>query len=73
MNYKQKLGYTCLGAAIMLIGIGVGSIVSPPLIAQRNGVFDEVNCSRLSIFDESKREVITLFAINGKSAAADSR
>ena len=35
MNQKQKCFYTALGAAIMLIGIGVGAIICPPLIAQR--------------------------------------
>ena len=35
-----------LGAIIMLIGLTVGAIVSPPLIAQRNGVFDEIECSK---------------------------
>ena len=43
MNQKQKFGYTVLGALIMLVGIGVGSIVSPPLIAQRDGVFGELS------------------------------
>ena len=27
MTQKQKFGYTALGALIMLVGIGVGSIV----------------------------------------------
>jgi hypothetical protein len=31
MNYKQKLGYTLLGAGIMLIGLAVGAIVAPPM------------------------------------------
>ena len=35
MNHKQKYFYTALGAFIMLTGMGVGAIVSPPLIAQR--------------------------------------
>ena len=34
MNLKQKCFYTALGAVIMLIGLGIGAIVSPPLIAQ---------------------------------------
>ncbi len=37
MNYKQKLRYKLLGAVIILVGIGTGSIISPPLIAQHNG------------------------------------
>ena len=56
MNNKQKFGYTLLGALIMLIGIGVGAIVSPPLIAQRDGVFDEIQCRRLKTVDENGNE-----------------
>ena len=59
MNYKQKFGYTALGAAIILVGMVVGSIVSPPLVAQHNGIFDEVKCRRLTVVDEAgNREII---------------
>lgn len=64
MNYKQKLGYTALGAMIMLVGLGVGSIISPPLVAKNNGVFDEITCSKLTVKDElagsSKQAAIVL-------------
>lgn len=64
MNYKQKLGYTVLGAVIMLVGFGVGSVVSPPLVAQNSGVFDEMTCSKLTVRDERadsyKQEAIVL-------------
>ena len=60
MNYKQKLGYTVLGAVIMLVGLGLGTIVSPPLIAQRNGVFDEIECSKLTVVDKSGERAIDL-------------
>jgi len=49
-----------LGAVIMLIGLAIGAIVSPPLIAQRNGVFDEIQCSRLKVvsrWDESMVDI----------------
>ena len=62
MNYKQKFGYTFLGAVIMLTGICVGSIVSPPLIAQRNGVFEEIQCSKLTVLHKSGKEAIVLEA-----------
>ena len=59
MNYKQKFGYTALGAAIILVGMVVGSIVSSPLVAQHNGVFDGVKCRRLTVVDEAEnREII---------------
>lgn len=60
MNNKQKFGYTGLGALIMLIGIGVGSVVSPPLIAQRNGVFNEITCRKLTVVDEAGNKAIYL-------------
>ena len=52
MNRQQKLGYMVLGAVIMAVGIGLGAVVSPPLIAHRNGVFDEVVCGKLTVVNE---------------------
>ena len=56
-----------LGAIIMLIGLAVGAIVSPPLIAQRvivaqNREFDDVQCKRLTVVDENGHEAIVLQA-----------
>lgn len=51
MNHRQKCFYTALGAAIMLIGVGIGAIVSPPLIAQRNGMLGEIQCTSLTVVD----------------------
>ena len=62
MSYKQKCFYTALGAVIMLIGIGVGAIVSPPLIAQREGVLGEIQCTKLTVVDMSGEPVIVLRA-----------
>lgn len=59
MNYKQKFGYTALGAAIILVGMVVGSIVSPPIAAQHNEVFNEIKCRQLTVVDEAgNREII---------------
>jgi hypothetical protein len=41
MNHRQKIGYTILGAFIMLIGMWIGNSTSPPLIAQSNRTFGE--------------------------------
>ena len=60
MNHKQKLGYTVLGAVIMLVGLGIGAIVSPPLIAQRNGMFDKITCRELVVTDENGNKAIAL-------------
>ena len=62
MNHKQKCFYTALGAVIMLIGIGVGAIVSPPLIAQRNSVLGEIRCNSLTVVDKSGEPAIVLRA-----------
>ena len=63
MNYRQKLGYTALGVMATLIGIGVGSIISPPLGAQNNGVFDEIQCNKLTVVDRWARPAIILYAV----------
>ena len=60
MNQKQKFGYTVLGALIMLVGIGIGSIVSPPLIAQGDGVFDEIKCTKLTVVDKAGKPAVAL-------------
>ena len=41
-----------LGAVIMFIGLAVGAIVSPPLVAQRNGVFDKITCRGIEVVDK---------------------
>ena len=51
MNQKQKCFYTALGALIMLIGIGVGAILCPPLIAQRADVLGDLKCTSLTVVD----------------------
>ena len=62
MNQKQKFGYTVLGAVIMLVGIGLGSIVSPPLIAQRDGAVGEIECTKLKVVDKTGKTAIVLAA-----------
>ena len=49
-----------LGAVIMLIGLAVGAIVSPPLVAQRNGVFDKIQCRELQVLDKHGKKAIHL-------------
>lgn len=60
MNYQQKVCYTILGALIMLMGIALGGIVSPPLIAQHDGVFDGIRCSNIEIVDGSGQTIVNL-------------
>ena len=44
----------------MLIGIGVGAIVSPPLIAQRAALSGEIQCTGLTVVDASGEPAIIL-------------
>lgn len=62
MNHRQKCFYTALGAVIMLIGMGVGAIFSPPLIAQRTSVLGEIQCAELTVVDMSGAPAIVLRA-----------
>ena len=64
MNYRQKLSYTALGAMIMSIGLGLGAIVTVPLIAQKTDVFDDIQCKSLTIMNENGRAAITLKTTN---------
>ena len=67
-GYKRcrKIGYTVLGAVIMLVGISVGSIIHPPLNAQRDGSFDEVRF-QFTVLDEKRQVAIRLPALKTKS------
>ena len=51
MNYKQKLGYTLLGAAVMAVGIIIGQLSTPNIEAQSNGVFDKIVCKKITVVD----------------------
>ena len=68
MNYRQKLGYTALGAMIMLVGMSVDSILSPLSVAQSNGVFDEIQCSTLTVVDEIGEPAISLSSYDDGNA-----
>ena len=60
MNYKQKLGYTTLGAAIMLIGMWLSPLISPPVTAQHSGVFDKIQCTSLTVVDKQGKPAVVL-------------
>ena len=67
MTYKQKVRYTVLGTVTMLIGLAVGAIVLPPLIAQRNGVFDEIQCRELKVVDKHNETAIRLTGLDSSN------
>ncbi len=60
MNHKQKCFYTALGAFIMLVGLGVGALICPPLIAQREDVLGDLKCTSLTVVDMLGQPAIVL-------------
>ena len=56
----EKLQYMVIGAVLMAVGIGIGSIFTPPLVAQRNNVFDEIICHELIVVGPNGDDVVTL-------------
>lgn len=49
----------------MLVGMGIGAIISPPLTAQdsvKKGVFDEIECRRLIVRDKTGKKAVALYA-----------
>lgn len=60
MNYKQKLGYTILGAGVMAIGVIMGQLIISDIEAQNNGVFNKITCRELVVVDKNGDEVIIL-------------
>ena len=69
MNNKQKLGYMALGAGIMAIGITIGQFITPNIEAQSNGVFGEIQCSKLTVVNEAGRTAIDLTSSQEKGNA----
>ena len=59
MNHKQKIGYTILGAFIMLIGMSIDNLTSSPVTAQTNG---EITCKQLTFVDETGKPLFYLEA-----------
>ena len=60
MNHKQKLGYMALGAGVLAIGIIIGQVITPDIEAQSNGVFDEIQCTRLTVVDKQGNVAVLL-------------
>ena len=58
MNYKQKFGYTLLGAGIMIVGITIGQFITPGIEAQ--SPLNEIRCAKLTIEDKNGNDAIVL-------------
>ena len=70
MNYRQKLGYIALGTVIMLAGMTVDSILAPPSVAERDGVFDEIECNGITLVNGSGQSRMRLSAADDGGAIA---
>ena len=44
----------------MLIGMWVGPLISPPGTVQHNGVFDEIQCRKLTVVDAKGKTAVIL-------------
>ena len=64
MTHKQKLGYMLLGAGIMALGIIIGQVITPEIEAQSNGVFDEIQCRKLTVVDHNGKRAVLLSSEN---------
>ena len=60
MNHKQKIGYTILGAFIMLIGMSIDNLTSSPVTAQNNETFGEIQCTGLTVINKEGKTLIDL-------------
>ena len=64
MNNKRKIYYAVWGMVITFVGIGMGAMVTSSLIAQKNGVFDEIQCTKLTVVDKTGKPAIVLNTID---------
>ena len=46
----------------MLVGMGVGLLLTPPLTTQRDGVFDEIRCRKIVVQDKDGKAAVMLAA-----------
>ena len=58
-----------LGAVIMLIGMWVSPLISPPVTAQHNGVFGDIQCTSLTVVDGTGEPGIELRSKSSISTA----
>ena len=62
MKRTYKLSYIALGGVLMLIGMMTATVITPNLVAQRNGdTFGKITCTELEIVDENGQTGIRLY------------
>lgn len=56
----EKLQYMVIGAVLMAVGIGIGSIFTTPIVAEKDNVFDEITCRQLVVVgkDDTTRIIL---------------
>lgn len=59
----EKLQYMVIGAVLMAIGIGIGSLFTTPLNAQRNGEFDKITCRSVNVVDKNGNPAVLIGSI----------
>ena len=63
MSNAQKIRYAVLGSVIMFVVMVMVAMGVSPLIAQKNGVFDEIQCRQLTVVDKVGKKAIVLNAM----------
>ena len=60
MRNKQNIRYVVLGSVMTAIGI---VMVAMGVSSQKNGVFDEIQCTQLTVVDKAGKKAILLNAM----------
>ena len=63
MGSKQKIRYAVFGSVITFVLMVVVAIGVSPLIVQKNGVFDEIQCTQLTVVDKAGKKAMLLNAM----------
>lgn len=63
MRHKQNIRYAVFGSMITFVVLVIVSMGVSPLIAQKNGVFDEIQCDQLTVVDKAGKKAIVLNAM----------
>lgn len=63
MHKKQKIRYAVFGSVITFVLMVMVAIGVSPLIALNNGVFDEIQCTQLTVVDKAGKKAIVLNAM----------
>ena len=58
----EKLQYMVIGAILMAVGIGIGSIFTSPLVAQRSDKFDTLICRKLFVVNEDDEPIVSILS-----------